>query len=160
MERRYNPSTFNPQTLMPPAPQAPQCNVPGTQSTITYVQSVPAGALPPIGILQYGTNNGVVQIMGSGNTDFCAVGSGPSISGNHVQGLALSGSQYDGCGGSYIFDDVAPGTAGYSTANIQFTCNGFGGQQDVTINFVMNGQTIPNCILVRKDSNSPWKGVV
>jgi hypothetical protein len=51
---------------MPPAPQSPQCNVPGTVGTVVYVQSVPAGALAPVGIMPYGVN-GAVKIMGSGS---------------------------------------------------------------------------------------------
>jgi hypothetical protein len=76
-----------------------------------------------------------------------------------VQGRALDSAQYPGCSGSYLFDDVARNTAGYSTAEIQFSCNGPGGQQNVAINFRMGGQAIPNCILVRKDGNSPWKAL-
>lgn len=87
--------------------------------------------------------------------EFYAVGSGTSINGTHVQGSALDGSKYDGCDGSYIFDDVAAGTSGYATANIEFSCNG-SGQQEVDITFVMNSKPIPSGILVRKDGNSPW----
>ncbi|KAJ7821382.1 hypothetical protein B0H14DRAFT_2831454 [Mycena olivaceomarginata] len=45
--------------LLPPPPQSPRCNVPGTAGAIAYVQS-------------FGGANGAVQIMGSGNTDFYA----------------------------------------------------------------------------------------
>ncbi|KAJ6486028.1 hypothetical protein DFH09DRAFT_1457933, partial [Mycena vulgaris] len=138
--RRYNPSTFNPQILIPAAPASPRCNVPGTEGVVTYIETAPAGALGAVGILQYGTNNGDVKIMGSGNTDFYAVGSGQSISGNHVQGKSLS--DFTGCPTAYLFNDVAPGTAGYLTANIAFTCGNGLGAQDVDINFVMNGQAL------------------
>ncbi|KAJ7205574.1 hypothetical protein B0H12DRAFT_1281942, partial [Mycena haematopus] len=147
---QYNPSMFNAQLLMPVAPQSPRCNVPGTGGQVTYTQS-------------YGTNNGEVQTMGSGNTNFYAVGSGPSISGSHVQGRALDGNTYQGyvltpprCTGSYIFNDVAANTAGYATANIAFTCGNGLGPQDVNIQFVMAGQVIPDCTLIRNNANSPW----
>ncbi|KAJ6514056.1 hypothetical protein DFH09DRAFT_1433054 [Mycena vulgaris] len=160
---QYTPSTFAPQNLMPPAPQSPQCNVPGVVGTLVYVQTVPSGALAPVGVFPYGGTSGPsgswdpeIPPLSQLTQNFYAVGSGPSISGRHVQGRPLDGSQYQGCGGSYLFDDVPPGTAGYSTANIAFSCNGFSQQQDVTINYVMNGQPIPSCILVRKDGQSPW----
>ncbi|KAJ7229760.1 hypothetical protein B0H12DRAFT_222477 [Mycena haematopus] len=152
----YNPSTFTARLLVPAAPRSPRCNVPGTGGQVVYVESVPPGALAPIGVLQYGTNNGEVQTMGSGNTDFYAVGSGPSISGSHVQGRALDGNAYPGCTGSYIFKDVGANTAGYVTANIAFTCGNGLGPQDVNIQFVMGGQVIPDCTLIRNDANSPW----
>ncbi|KAJ6534425.1 hypothetical protein DFH09DRAFT_1405431 [Mycena vulgaris] len=142
---QYTPSTFAPQNLMPPAPQSPQCNVPGVVGTLVYAPIVPSGALAPVEVFPYGGTSGAVRIMGSGNTNFYAVGSGPSISGRHVQGRALDGSQYPGCGGSYLFDDVPPGTAGYSTANIAFTCNGLTQQQEVAIDYVMNGQPDEHC---------------
>jgi hypothetical protein len=65
---------------------------------------------------------------------------------------------FDSCAGSYIFDDVPPGTAGYSTANIAFVCHGLGAQ-DVTINFRVNGVTLPTYTLVRHDGNSPWRAL-
>ncbi|KAJ6600740.1 hypothetical protein B0H10DRAFT_2230831 [Mycena sp. CBHHK59/15] len=101
----FTPSTFNFQTLMPPAPQAPHCNVPGTTGVVYYVQTVPVGVLAPVGTMPYGN-------------DYYAVGSGPSLSGSHVQGRALDGNQYSGCGGSFLFNDVPRGTAGYATAQI------------------------------------------
>ncbi|KAJ7739001.1 hypothetical protein B0H16DRAFT_1729677 [Mycena metata] len=62
------PSTFNPNILMPPAPQAPRCNVPGSQGLIFYDD----------GILFFGASPGIsdVQIMGSGNADIYAIGTG------------------------------------------------------------------------------------
>jgi hypothetical protein len=74
-----------------------------------------------------------------------------------VQGLAID-PLFDSCAGSYIFDDVPPGTAGYSTANIAFVCHGLGAQ-DVTINFRVKGVTLPTCTLVRHDGNSPWRAL-
>ncbi|KAJ6560491.1 hypothetical protein B0H10DRAFT_1175673 [Mycena sp. CBHHK59/15] len=147
----FTPSTVNFQTLMPPAPQAPHCNVPGTTGVVYYVQTVPVGVLAPVGTMPYGN----VKIMGSVDIDYYAVGSGPSLSGSHVQGRALDGNQYSGCGGSFLFNDVPRGTAGYATAQIVFTCNGLG-NQDVNIDFRVNGQNIPFCGFVRKDGNSPW----
>lgn len=85
------------------------------------------------------------------------MGSGTSIGGSHVQGLAID-PLFDSCAGSYIFDDVPPGTAGYSTANIAFVCHGLGAQ-DVTINFRVKGVTLPTCTLVRHDGNSPWRAL-
>ncbi|KAF7360849.1 Glucan 1,3-beta-glucosidase [Mycena sanguinolenta] len=155
----YNPSTFTASLLIPPAPTSPRCNVPGTEGQVTWVQSVPPGQQPPVGTLQYGPNNGNVRIMGSGNTDFYAVGSGTSVGDQHVQGMAIDGTTYAGCDGSYLFNDVPPNTAGYATANLAFTCQNGLGPQDVTINFVMNGQTIPSCTLVRKDATSPWQAL-
>ncbi|KAJ6469223.1 hypothetical protein DFH09DRAFT_1381008 [Mycena vulgaris] len=151
----YNPSTFNPRILIPAAPASPRCNVPGTEGVVTYTETAPAGALGAVGILQYGTNNGDVKIMGSGNTDFYAVGSGQSISGNHVQGKSLS--DFTGCPTAYLFNDVAPGTAGYLTANIAFTCGNGLGAQDVDINFVMKGQALGDCILVREGATANWE---
>ncbi|KAJ6454373.1 hypothetical protein C8R45DRAFT_846482 [Mycena sanguinolenta] len=155
----YNPSTFTPALLMPTAPISPRCNVPGTRGQVTWVQSVPAGQQPPVGTLQYGPNNGNVRMMGSGNTDFYAVGSGTSIGGQHVQGMEIDGNMYTGCTGSYLFNDVPVNTAGYATANLNFTCQNGLGPQDVTITFVMNRQAIPACTLVRKDGTSPWQAL-
>ncbi|KAF8153509.1 hypothetical protein K438DRAFT_2026744 [Mycena galopus ATCC 62051] len=72
-------------------------------------------------------------------------------------GLAID-PLFDSCAGSYIFDDVPPGTAGYSTANIAFVCHGLGAQ-DETINFRVNGVTLPTCTLVRHDGNPPWRAL-
>ncbi|KAJ6568757.1 hypothetical protein B0H19DRAFT_1256476 [Mycena capillaripes] len=97
---------------------------------------------------RYGPNgNGDVQIMGSGNPDIYAVGGGPSISGQHVQGRALDGASFPGYA---LFQDVPAGTAGYSTYNSPATalprCR----------TSVMDGQAVPSCILIRNHSNSPW----
>ncbi|KAJ7186423.1 hypothetical protein C8R46DRAFT_275140 [Mycena filopes] len=154
----YVPSTFNPQLLMPPVPQSPRCNVPGTPGQVKYRALADPGSLPAIGILQYGTNNGAVQIMGSGNTNSYAVGSGPSISGSHVQGNALS-PLFGDCPGSYVFDNVAANTATYATANIAFTCRNGLGIQDVDITFVMAGQPLPACTLVRANGIAPWRAL-
>ncbi|KAJ7053167.1 pectate lyase superfamily protein-domain-containing protein [Mycena amicta] len=151
----YNPSSFTARLLLPAAPTSPRCNVPGTGGVLTYTEVAPAGALPAVGILQYGNNNNDVQMMGSGNTDFYAIGSGPSISGNHIQGRDLS--SFDECPNSFLFNDVPPNTAGYQTANIAFTCGNGLGAQDVGITWVMNGQQLPACILVRGSPTSAWE---
>ncbi|KAJ7708550.1 hypothetical protein B0H16DRAFT_1481276 [Mycena metata] len=156
------PSTFNPNIQMPPAPQAPRCNVPGFQGLIFYDDGILFFGNFSFCVLIYtsltriskGASPGIsdVQIMGSGNAGIYAIGTGTSISDTHIQGLAID-STLQGCAGSYIFDDVAPNTAGYSTANIAFECDNGLGPQDVTFEFVMNGETLPACILVRADAN-------
>ncbi|KAJ7061667.1 hypothetical protein C8F01DRAFT_987065, partial [Mycena amicta] len=151
----YNPSTFTAAILLPPIPASPRCNVPGTPGVLTYTGVAQPGALPAVGTLQYGNNNNQVQMMGSGNTDFYAIGSGPSISGDHIQGRDLS--SFDECPNSFIFNDVGNGTAGYATANIAFTCGNGLGPQDVGITWMMGGQQLPACILVRGSANSPWE---
>ncbi|KAJ7868390.1 hypothetical protein B0H14DRAFT_3441309 [Mycena olivaceomarginata] len=77
----------------------------------------------------------------SGDTDFYAVGSGDSIGGQHVQGMAIDSTKYPSCAGSYIFNDVPAHTQGCSTAKIVFDHgNGLGLQGIDGISFVVNGQ--------------------
>ncbi|KAJ6505021.1 hypothetical protein C8R45DRAFT_1090781 [Mycena sanguinolenta] len=153
--RVYNPSTFNPALLIPPAPALPRCNVPGTQGLIFYQEAIVNGQLPIVAFLEYGP--GRVTIMGSGEPDFYAVGSGASISGSHVQGMAIDSNRYPSCAGSYIFNDVPAGTLGWSTAKISFDCgNGLGLQDIDGISYVVDGQDLPGCGLVRSDDQSPW----
>ncbi|KAJ7059263.1 pectate lyase superfamily protein-domain-containing protein [Mycena amicta] len=151
----YNPSSFTARLLLPPAPNSPRCNVPGTGGVLTYTEVAQAGAQPAVGIFQWGNNNNDVQMMGSGNTDFYAIGTGPSISGNHIQGRDLS--SFSDCPNSFLFNDVPPNTALYQTANIDFTCGNGLGAQDVGITWVMNGRQLPACILIRASASSPWE---
>ncbi|KAJ6459998.1 hypothetical protein C8R45DRAFT_842971 [Mycena sanguinolenta] len=148
----YNPSTFNAALLLPTAPRSPRCNVPGTAGVVTYTLPSPSGS---IGTLKFGTNV-QVKMMGAGNTDYYAMGSGASIAWNHIQGQAIDGTKYDGCTGAYLFNDVTANTAGWATANVAFTCGTATGAQDVDITFVMGGQQLSSCILVRHSTNMQW----
>ncbi|KAF7311921.1 Glucan 1,3-beta-glucosidase [Mycena indigotica] len=153
----YNPSTFSARLLIPTAPTSPRCNVPGTDGVLTYTEVAPVGVSPAVGILEYGTNNNEVQIMGSGNTNRYGVGSGASRSGHHLQGRALSAFSATDCPNTFLFDDVAAGTAGYASAELAFTCGNGLGPQTVDVTFVMGGRPLPACILVRRDGTAPWK---
>ncbi|KAF7372867.1 Glucan 1,3-beta-glucosidase [Mycena sanguinolenta] len=145
--RVYNPSTFTPALLLPPAPVSPRCNVPGTKGYIFYQEAIVNGQLPIIGYLQYGPTSelhSTLRDLISNRKDRYAVGSGASISGQHLQGSAISRTSYPSCAGSYVFDDVPAGTAGYSTAEISFDCgNDVGGKDIDGLIFVMDGQDLP-----------------
>ncbi|KAJ7913681.1 hypothetical protein B0H13DRAFT_1612340 [Mycena leptocephala] len=148
------PANDPPQLLLPPVPQSPRCNVPGTPGVIAYTTVPDPGAAPLVGNLQFGTNNQFFLTMGSGNTDFYAVGSGASISHNHIQGQALAALDNE-CPNSYVFLDAAPNAA-LITANIAYTCGNGLGAQDVTINFRVGAQALPSCMLVSQLAAPPW----
>jgi hypothetical protein len=82
------------------------------------------------------------------------VGSGASISHNHIQGQALAALDNE-CPNSYVFLDAAPNAA-LITANIAYTCGNGLGAQDVTINFRVGAQALPSCMLVSQLAAPPW----
>ncbi|KAJ7291631.1 hypothetical protein C8J57DRAFT_1113502 [Mycena rebaudengoi] len=132
----YNPSGFNYQALMPAAPQSPQCNVPGTVGKLQWVST------SAVGILDYAGNGGVMRMMGSGNTDFYALGSGPSLSGSHLYGTQTS------CPGLYGFNEFVTPIGLGSSVNVEFSCNGLG-TQTVDIQMRVDGQTLSNCFIAQ-----------
>ncbi|KAF9048362.1 hypothetical protein BDZ89DRAFT_1126933 [Hymenopellis radicata] len=113
----YNPSSFNFQNLLPPAPTTASCNVPGTEGTVGYVgggttvKSIPFDTIPQ-------------RIMGAGNLNFYAVGSGASLTGAHYQVIDASGIGLLG------------------DANLDLQCGGATGAHEVDFNWVFNGQTL------------------
>ncbi|KAJ6603479.1 hypothetical protein DFH09DRAFT_899101 [Mycena vulgaris] len=133
---QYNPSGFNYQALMPAAPQSPQCNVPGTVGKLQWVST------SAVGILDYAGNGGVMRMMGSGNTDFYALGSGPSLSGSHLYGVQTS------CPGLYSFEEFATPIGLGTSVNVVFSCNGLG-TQTVDIQMRVDGQTLSNCFIAQ-----------
>ncbi|KAJ6563557.1 hypothetical protein B0H10DRAFT_2239391 [Mycena sp. CBHHK59/15] len=90
---------------------------------------------------------GNVKIMGSVDIDYYAVGSGPSLSGSHVQGRALDGNQYLAAGAHFV-QRRPPGHRGIRCSDCVHMQRL--GNQDVNIDFRVNGQNIPFCGFVRK----------
>ncbi|CAK5284108.1 unnamed protein product [Mycena citricolor] len=130
---QYTPSTFNFQNLLPPAPNLPRCNVPGTLGSVGYVDSGgnAISSLP-----------GAVteQIMGSGDTQlqYYAVGSGQSVVDTHYQAFSMAGAS---CAGVYNIHEAAPGQGAVADAFIVLNCGTNTGKQQVDFNFVVAGLT-------------------
>ncbi|KAJ7643625.1 hypothetical protein FB45DRAFT_737413 [Roridomyces roridus] len=102
--------------LIPAAPPLPHCNVPGTEGTVGYV--------------------------GGGTTNFYAVGSGSSLTGDHYQALDASvfGAQ---CTNVYAMRNGATHMQGsLGSANIALQCGGRTGKQEVNFNWIFNGQAL------------------
>ncbi|KAJ7921864.1 hypothetical protein B0H13DRAFT_1707980 [Mycena leptocephala] len=131
----FNPSSFNFQNLLPPAPATASCNVPGTEGSVGYVgggqtvRSIPFDITPQ-------------RIMGAGNLNFYAVGSGTSLTGAHYQAIDASiiGSQ---CTNVFAMLNDLPNTQGsLGDANLALQCGGATGKQEVDFNWVFNGQML------------------
>ncbi|KAK6995928.1 chitin synthase [Favolaschia claudopus] len=143
-----NPTTFTWQNLVPPPPNLPTCNIPGTE-----------------GILQLGVNpNGAAEkgvdtyrVMGAGHADFYGLGIGTDfMAGSHF--VAGSLAQYPSCGnGAVVVDLTGPGTpAGLPDVLFSPQCNGQTGKQTVPFSFVLNGQTLSCTLIVTvAGKNSP-----
>ncbi|KLO05526.1 hypothetical protein SCHPADRAFT_946835 [Schizopora paradoxa] len=128
----FAPSSFNFMNLIPPAPTTPSCNVPGTSGTVGYVNGSTTVKSLPFAITPQ-------RIMGSGNTNFHAVGSGTSITDTHYQALDASQAG-SACTNVVSLVDTTPGSG--LDANIAFQCNGASGPQESNFNFVVNGQSL------------------
>ncbi|KAJ7837272.1 hypothetical protein B0H13DRAFT_2368270 [Mycena leptocephala] len=137
----YNPSSFNFQALLPAAPTTASCNVPGTEGTVGYV-----GGGTTVKTIPFDTTP--QRIMGSGNLNFYAVGSGASRTGVHYQAIDASmiGSQ---CTNVFSMLNDLPNTQGsLGDANLDLQCGRATGAQEVNFNWVFNGQTLGCAALV------------
>ncbi|KAF7344668.1 hypothetical protein MVEN_01627000 [Mycena venus] len=115
--RSFTESTFDADELIPSAPTTAKCDIPGTK-----------------GHLIFGASNGndikiskTFRVMGSGNTDYYALGNGPSFAGSHFVGkdLAIQGKT---CTGAWLLQLVNP-TRGTPDVNIALNCNGKSGNK-------------------------------
>ncbi|KAF7359956.1 hypothetical protein MVEN_00722400 [Mycena venus] len=137
------PQTFNFAPLIPPPPNLPACNIPGTNGRLSL-------DLDAQGNPNY--QNFVVRIMGSGNTNFYALGTGASLAGTHYVANDLS-TTYAGCQGVYEIALDSP-SAGYPDAYIALNCNNQVGNAVIApFNFVVNNQQL-QCVLFNKNDNS------
>ncbi|EEB95638.1 hypothetical protein MPER_05357 [Moniliophthora perniciosa FA553] len=131
----FNPSSFNYQTLLPDAPRHPRCNVPGTTGTVGFfVQQT------------FTTWSTQQRVMGAGNTDFYALGSGARLSPSQSRWQAIDYSTLPGntpsaCANVYLLSDFVPTNAQPGIiANIAFQCGTATGRQRANFAFVLNGQ--------------------
>ncbi|KAJ7636563.1 hypothetical protein FB45DRAFT_1138282 [Roridomyces roridus] len=132
------PSSFTWQNLIPPAPTIPDCNLPGTEGqVILYTNAL---GIPVVA-------SGSFFILGSGNSNFHALGTTRSLSSPHyvAEDLTYVGT---GCAGVYSIGLGLP-TAGpnFVDAHIAVDCNGQQGKVATPFNFVVNDQQLL-CILL------------
>ncbi|KAJ7617123.1 hypothetical protein FB45DRAFT_1063656 [Roridomyces roridus] len=138
-----NPQSFTFANLIPPAPTLPSCDIPGTQGRVSVGND--AQGNPVFEVATF-------HILGSGNTDFYAIGTGTSISNLHhiVNDLSTS---YPNCVGSFQIAQNLP-SAGFATANITLNCNGQGGNHvNAPFTYVVNNQVL-QCALLNKNDGS------
>jgi len=133
----YHPSSFNYLDLLPPPPTTASCNVPGTTGSVGYTSGGTVVTAIPFDLPQ--------RIMGSGNTDYYAVGSGTSLSGPHYQATDASQIVGSACNNVAIMVDALPNSG--VDANLAFQCNGAKGKQHAPFDFVVNGQKL-GCVAV------------
>ncbi|KAK7439520.1 hypothetical protein VKT23_017449 [Stygiomarasmius scandens] len=139
----FNPTSFNAADLIPPAPTTPRCNVPGTTGKLVYVGSD--------SVEHDVTGLSTQRVMGSGDTNFYALGSGDSIRGSHW--IALDAQQAhqtinSNCDGVFVLSDAVPATSKIPSANIDLTCNnGLVGRGTSDFDFYVNGQRM-GCVLL------------
>ncbi|KAJ7630437.1 hypothetical protein FB45DRAFT_915498 [Roridomyces roridus] len=127
--------------LIPAAPLLPACNVPGTEGTVGYVGGGQTVTQIPFDIVPQ-------RIMGAGNLNFYAVGSGTSLTDAHYQAIDASiiGSQ---CTNVYSMLNDPPNSQGsLGSANIALQCGTSTGKQQVDFNWVFNGQALGCAALV------------
>ncbi|KAJ7135251.1 hypothetical protein C8R43DRAFT_894392, partial [Mycena crocata] len=117
--------------LLPMRPPTASCNVPGTLGNIGYigggavVRSIPRAPSPQ-------------RIMGAGNLDYYAVGSGMNITDLHYVAIQAGGP---GCTTAVLMINSFSSNPAHD-ANIDLQCAGSTGRQEVNFNFVVNGQTL------------------
>ncbi|KAJ7814784.1 hypothetical protein B0H14DRAFT_3476798 [Mycena olivaceomarginata] len=107
--------SFTWQKFIPPAPTLPLCNIPGTQGKIHFGQN--PGGNPELSFSTF-------RILGSGRTDFYALGLGADFAGEH-----------------FIAEDL---TTLYSA------CSGTGNQVTAPITFVVNNQVL-DCVTINSE---------
>ncbi|KAF5360156.1 hypothetical protein D9758_011368 [Tetrapyrgos nigripes] len=143
----FNPTSFTAGNLIPPAPTTPRCNVPGTTGKVVFITS---GSSNEQDIDQLLTQ----RVMGSGNTNFYAIGSGNTIRDSHWQAFDANQAFQTNdanCNGVFILLDTASGQINIpsTSANIDFTCNGgLVGKGRSDFNFFINGQRMGCAVLI------------
>ncbi|KAJ6597670.1 hypothetical protein DFH09DRAFT_1071651 [Mycena vulgaris] len=136
---QFNPQTFNWANLIPPAPALPSCDIPGTEGRISPYT---VQGNPPYQI-------GTLTILGSGNTNHYALGSGTSLAGVHYLGNDL-GVKYANCQGVWEVDQSLP-IPGLPDANIALNCDGgLNNAVNAPFDWVINNQQL-ECVLL-------WEG--
>ncbi|KAJ7310018.1 hypothetical protein DFH08DRAFT_1049527 [Mycena albidolilacea] len=133
--------TFTWQNLIPTAPTLPTCDIPGTE-----------------GILQFGINpNGTPEpsvstfrVLGSGRTDFYALGDGDDFAGDHFIGEDLS-AQFAACQGAWDIGLSNGATVPTTDAFLNLNCNGqTGNQVTAGVSFVVNNQVL-GCVSINSE---------
>jgi len=126
------------QALVPPPPNLPACNSPGTEGNIQF--GINPNGTPEPSVTTY-------RILGSDNPDFYAIGDGDDFSGDHFIADDLS-TQYPACPGAWDVGLSAGATAGSSDAYLAVNCNGqTGNQATALISFVINNQVL-DCVSI------------
>ncbi|KAJ7121425.1 hypothetical protein C8R44DRAFT_853060 [Mycena epipterygia] len=131
----YHPSTFDSEDLLPPAPTTPSCNVPGTMGTVGYV----GGGMTVTSITPGGSPE---RIMGAGNLNFYAAGTGTSLTDAHYQIIDASAIGPQCTNVFAVIDDMPNAQGSLGDANIDLQCGGSIGSQQVDFNWVFNGQPL------------------
>ncbi|KAK7461770.1 hypothetical protein VKT23_008201 [Stygiomarasmius scandens] len=143
----FNPTSFNAMALLPPAPTTARCNVPGTTGNIVYIVGGSSTENPINGLLTQ-------RVMGSGNINFYAIGSGNSLRDTHWQAFDVQqalGTNDANCNGVFFLVDTTPGVNNLPSvsANVEFLCNGGIGRSRSDFNFVVNGQRMGCAVQVQ-----------
>ncbi|KAJ7467235.1 hypothetical protein B0H11DRAFT_1732838 [Mycena galericulata] len=132
---QYNPSTFDFEDLLPAAPTTPSCNVPGTEGTVGYVGGGTTVTSIPFDITPQ-------RIMGAGNLNFYAVGSGTSLTDAHYQAIDASPIGAQCTNVVSMLNDLPNSQGSLGDANLDLQCGTSTGAQEIDFNWVFNGQTL------------------
>ncbi|KAJ6582491.1 hypothetical protein DFH09DRAFT_912350, partial [Mycena vulgaris] len=147
----FVPQTFTWQHLVPPAPTLPSCNFPGTPGRLS-VRLDSAGS--PVFQLRGGRPVRQV-ILGSGNTDYYALGPGPTLSTPHYSAFDMNYmNKYPECKGVWLVSDDHTPEKTTVEANIALDCNNRGGNRVIApfVFVIKNQQT--GCTLVNSNDGS------
>ncbi|KAF7344100.1 Chitin synthase [Mycena venus] len=126
------------QALVPPPPNLPACNSPGTEGNIQF--GINPNGTPEPSISTF-------RILGSDNPDFYAIGDGTDFSGDHFIADDIS-TQYANCQGAWDVGLSAGATGASSDAYLAVNCNGqTGNQVTALISFVINNQVL-DCVSI------------
>jgi hypothetical protein len=133
----FSPSSFVAQDLIPSVPAAARCNVPGTRGKIGYVSGTTTVKDMPF----WDPN---MRIMGSGKTDFYAVGSGNNIGGMHIQARLFNdfGPRVSDCDGVWVVTDLPVNTQLARPMDVAFNCGGKTGKLEAEFAFFVNGAAL------------------
>ncbi|KAF9259319.1 hypothetical protein L218DRAFT_1059448 [Marasmius fiardii PR-910] len=140
----FNPSSFTYQNLIPPFPSHPGCNVPGTEGEVGFF----AGGSNTF--TSYSTGQ---RVMGAGNTNYYAMGSGDRIAPGEsrwraIEFSSLGGSVPPACANAYVLSDFDPDNPQgpqleSEDAYVDFACGGNTGKRNANFGFVhASGQSL------------------
>ncbi|KAJ7861738.1 hypothetical protein B0H14DRAFT_2741766 [Mycena olivaceomarginata] len=133
--------SFTWQNFIPPAPTLPLCNIPGTQGKIHFGQD--PGGNPEFSLTTF-------RILGSGRTDFYALGLGADFAGEHFIAEDLT-TLYSACSGVWAIGVSSTAVPASTDAFLAMDCAGqTGNQVTAPITFVVNNQVL-DCATINSE---------